>query len=167
MEKENKEKEDALTVYEVSYLLLPSLAIEQVPREIESIKESIISRGGAVISDENPVLIDLAYSMTKVVQTVRHKVTTGYFGWVKFEMPAGGIEAVKKSFDANESVLRYLILKTVKENTLLLGKMKLQKEEKVRSEPMGDEGVEAPAPEAPKETSSEEIDKTIDNLVIV
>ena len=159
-----QEKGDMLTVYEVSYLLLPSLAVEQVPREMESIKESIISRGGVVLSGETPVLIDLAYPMTKVVQTVRHKVSTGYFGWIKFELSAEGIEVVKKNLDAENDVLRYLIIKTVRENTLLNGKMKLQKEERARRE--GEENAEEVVPEAVKEVSPEELDKSIDDLVV-
>lgn len=160
----NIEKGDILTVYEVSYLLLPSLALEQVPLEVTSIKEVISSRGGAVISDEDPILIDLAYPMTKVVQTLRHKATTGYFGWIKFEMTSGGIEAVKKALDANDKILRYLIIKTVRENTLLLGKMKLEKEEKSRRE---DEEGEIVTDEVAKDVApEEEIDKSIDDLVI-
>ncbi|HEY4505726.1 MAG TPA: 30S ribosomal protein S6 [Candidatus Paceibacterota bacterium] len=152
-----------LTVYEVSYLLLPSLAEEQVPSTTIKIKDSIVVLGGTVISDENPVLIDLAYPMTKVVQTIRHKAKTGYFGWIKFEMPSEGVEVVKKNFDENGEVLRYLIIKTVRENTLLLGKMKLAKEEKVKR----DEGESAnEIPEVAKEIVPEDLDKSIDELVV-
>lgn len=132
MEKENtQEKADMLTVYEVSYLLLPSLAQEQVPAKVESIKQAISSAGGSVISFEDPVLIDLAYSMVKVLQTSRHKADSGYFGWIKFEVAKDAVEAIKKTLDNSEEILRYLIIKTVKENTLLNGKMKLQREDKI------------------------------------
>ncbi len=124
-----QEMEGTLTVYEVSYLLLPSLATEQVPGKAAALKEALTSLGGEVLADEDPILIDLAYPMTKVVQTVRHKATTGYFGWIKFEMPQHGMEAVKKALDANDEILRYLIIKTVKENTLLEGKMKFEKDQ--------------------------------------
>lgn len=165
MQTENLEaKGDMGTVYEVSYLLLPSLAEEQVPAKATALQDVLTSAGGAIISDENPILIDLAYSMTKVVGTTRHKVNSGYFGWVKFEMPktegVAGIEAVKKSLDANPEITRYLIIKTVRENTLLEGKMKLRKEEKRR-----DEELENVSPELVK-ADSEEIDKSIDDLVI-
>lgn len=163
MEEIIKEKSDMLAVYEVSYLLLPSLAVEQVPGKAAGFKTMLTSLGGTVISDENPVLIDLAYSMTKVVGTDRHKAATGYFGWIKFEMAAGDVEKVKKAMDADNDTLRYLIIKTVRENTLLNGKMKLQKEEKVMRE---DDSDEAAAPEVLKETAPEEVDKSIDELVI-
>src|SRR3989344_4626893 len=96
------------TVYEVSYLLLPSLASEQIPATATSFKEQLSSLGAIIISYEDPVLIDLSYPMTKAVQTVRHKVNTGYFGWIKFEMASRVIESLKKAVDANPDVLRYL-----------------------------------------------------------
>jgi len=129
-----QEKGSEMTVYEVSYLLLPSLAVEQVPAKADALKKVVTDAGGEVLSFETPVLIDLAYSMTKVVQTVRHKVNKGYFGWIKFETSKEGIEAVKKALDADNEILRHLIIKTVRENTLLLGKMKLAKEEKFTKE---------------------------------
>ena len=160
-----EELKDKSLVYEVSFLLLPSLASEQVPGKAASLKEILTSLGGEVLSGEDPVLIDLAYPMLKIIQTVRHKVNTGYFGWIKFEISKEGIGKVKKALDANDDIVRYLIIKTVRENTLLNGRMKLAKEEKVRK----DEDVEADevAPESTKETTVEELDKSIDNLVIV
>ncbi|MES3004936.1 MAG: 30S ribosomal protein S6 [Patescibacteria group bacterium] len=150
-----QEKGDKMTVYEVSYLLLPSLAVEQVPAKAASLKEVVSQAGGELISDEDPVLIDLAYPMTKVVSTLRHKVNKGYFGWIKFEIPLEseaeikGIEAVKKNFDADNEILRHLIIKTVKENTLINGKMKLLKEEKSRREDVAEDSQEEA--ELPKE----------------
>ncbi len=166
MENDTKQGETAAdnsTVYEISYLLLPSIATEQAPLKAASFKDKLVSLGATIISDENPVLIDLSYPMTKVVQTVRHKATSGYFGWIKFEMSQGEIEAVKKAFDENMEVLRYLIIKTVRENTLLNGKMKLQKEDKTKKE----EEIPLDVPEVAKEIVPEELDKSIDELVIV
>jgi ribosomal protein S6 len=161
MEEIIKEKDDSLAVYELSFLLLPSLAQEQVPAKADAIKNVVTSAGGTVISGEEPILIDLAYGMVKVISTVRHKVTTGYFGWTKFEISTTGIEAVKKALDSNDDVIRYLIIRTVRENTLLNGKMKLQKEMIRRDEEVEEEVV------AEKEIVPEDVDKSIDELVIV
>ena len=168
MEKISIDKADNLAVYEASYIFLPSLAPEQVPAKVESLKNSITSAGGEMISSEDAILIDLAYPMTKIVQTVRHKVNKGYFGWMKFEISRDGIEKIKKSLDANLDVVRYIIIKTVRENTLLNGKMKIQKEERASREESRDESREEEvAPEAPVATPPEELDKSIDELVIV
>ena len=158
------------TIYEVSYLLLPNISPEQAMVKVGSLKDKIASLGGGIISDENPVLIDLAYSMTKVVQAVRHKVSTGYFSWVKFEISneneKGGVGLVKKMLDTNDNVLRYLIIKTVRENTLLSGKMKLGNAEKIKPDQrqsFEEEEMIEPA----KEMILEDVDKSIDDLVIV
>lgn len=167
MENENIiiEKGDNATVYEVSYLLLPSLAIEQVPGKAANLKDTLTSLGGAIISTEDPILIDLAYPMTKVVQTTRHKVSKAYFGWIKFEIEAEGAEKVKKAFDMDAEIVRYLIIKTVRENTLLEGKMRFHKEEREDKAREDREGGESEG-EAPKEVAVEEGDKSIDELVI-
>ena len=162
MEEINQEKSDMLSVYEVSYLLLPSLAVEQVPGKATYIKDMLTRLGGAVISLENPVLIDLAYPMVKVVGTERHKANSGYFGWIKFEMTKGDVEKVKKALDADADTVRYLIVKTVRENTLLNGKMKLKSEEKfVKDEDALEEGSLEGVKEAP-----EELDKSIEEMVV-
>ena len=158
-------EKDRVTVYEVSYLLLPSIAEEQISAKTLALKEILEKAGSSIISDENPVLIDIAYPMTKVVGTVRHKANSGYFGWIKFEIEALGISKVKKAFESNDDVLRFLIMKTVRENTLLNGKMMFKKEEKAKkeeSEP-ADEVLDEPV----KEQMPEDIDKSIDDLVIV
>ena len=159
-----KEKGDMATVYEVSYLLLPSLASEQVPGKSDAIKEQIEKLGGAIISFENPVLIDLAYPMVKVTHSGRTKVSGAYFGWIKFELSSDGVGKVKDLLDADAEIVRHLIIKTVRENTLLNGKMKFQKEERVRR----DEEVEGEIAEADasKDSSIEEVDKNIEDLVI-
>ena len=113
-------------IYEISYLLLPFISQEQIESKALSLKEVMQKIGGLVISDENPVLIDLSYSITKMISTVSHKCNAGYFGWIKFELEAEKLSELKKSLDNNNDVLRYLIIKTVRENTLLHGKMRFK-----------------------------------------
>lgn len=164
---ESGENQEKGSVYEVSYLLLPSISAEQIDTKVATLKGLIQKIGAEFISDENPVLIDLAYPMTKVVATVSHKCDSGYFGWAKFEAEAGKLTDLKKSLDNNGDVLRYLIIKTVRENTLLNGKMKFKSEE--RAQKYEDEVVAdaVDVPEIVKETSAEELDKSIDELVVV
>lgn len=164
MQEENKEKVGEMTVYEMSFILLPSLAESEIPAKVSGLKDMVTSAGGAVISFEDPVLIDLAYPMTKVTPTTRTKVNSGYFGWVKFELDAEATEKVKNNLDNNAEVVRYLLIKTVKENTLLNGKMNLFREDKRKDEVL--EVLDEVVPEEVKESSSEEVDKSIDELVV-
>lgn len=167
MEKQKKEKVDNMNIYELSYILLPSLAESEISSSVDSLKRNISELDGAFVSSEDPVLIDLAYSMVKVTPTSRAKVDSGYFGWMKFELSVSEVEKIKIKLDETAEVVRYLLIKTVRENTLLNGKMKFHKEERKKDEelPLIENGA-VELPEEVKESSSEDLDKSIDDLVI-
>lgn len=167
MEKQIEEKVGVMTVYELSYILLPSLAESEIPAKVGSLKDLITEAGGAVVSFEEPCLVDLAYQMTKVTPTSRTKVESGHFGWIKFELSSDEAEKLKIKLDNLAEVVRYLLIKTVKENTLLNGKMNLVREDKQRKEEViesEEEVVEVDSVE--KESTPEEVDKSIDELVV-
>ncbi len=106
------------TVYEVGYHIVPAVSPEKLPAEVDAIKAVLAGNNATIISEEAPKLRTLAYQMVKAIGPARHKYDTAYFGWIKFEAaPEAAIE-VKKAMDANEKVLRYLLIKTVAENTL-------------------------------------------------
>lgn len=165
MEKENTTpskvapKTDSSKIYELGYILVASIPEEKIALEVASLKDLLTTNGAEVVSSEDPILIDLAYSMTKVVAAQRQKYSRGYFGWVKFEGEGEALTAIKKVLDLSPTILRYLIVKTVRENTLLNGKMVLRKEE--REEVMAEEAI---TDEALLEVP--EVDKVIDDLVI-
>ena len=73
---------------------------------------------GEIISDEMPKMIPLAYTMSKVIQNVRNKFNTAYFGWIKFEINSEKVLELKKKLDLDPNIVRFLIIKTVKENTI-------------------------------------------------
>ncbi len=106
-------------VYEIGYLLISSIPPEKVGEEVAFIK-SLLEKGNAsVIAEGAPELQKLAYEMRKKIGAVYHKYQEAYFGWLKFELEPSKIEAIKNALDARESVLRELIITTVKENTFL------------------------------------------------
>ncbi len=117
---ENKGTEDANNrVYELGYLLIPTLEEGNVPAVAGDLKDLITSSfKGEVISDDMPKSISLAYTMLKVTNNVRSKYDTAYFGWVKFTMDSDKIVELKKKLDLDPNMVRFLILKTVKENTI-------------------------------------------------
>lgn len=152
-------KTDTSKIYELGYILVSSLPDEKITEEVESIKTLLVKNGAEIVSGEDPILIDLAYPMVKVVSTQRQKYSRGYFGWVKFETEGDTLAEIKKALDLSSTMLRYMIVKTVRENTLLNGKMILRKEEREEMVPeeVGDEvSIE----------SAEVLDKSIDDLVI-
>ncbi len=106
-------------VYELGYILVPTLEEGTVPAVAGDLKELITTTyKGEFISEEMPKMMTLAYQMLKVTNNIRNKFTTGYFGWIKFTMNAEGILAFKKQLDLDPNIIRFLILKTVRENTI-------------------------------------------------
>jgi ribosomal protein S6 len=161
-------KTDTSKFYELGYILVPSLDQASATKEMDRIGELFTSRGGQYISGEMPVLIDLEYQMVKVIHAHREKCDQGYFGWMKFEIETEAINEIKKALDLSDSMLRYLLIKTVGENTLLNGKMSLALGDDKRKgfDDVSEEEIEAMKEEAPVEVNQEELDKSIDDLVI-
>ncbi len=151
-------------IYEVSYLLAPTIPEENVAGLYGDLKELIASLGGSVISDEMPKLIELAYPMLKVVQNVRNKFSSAYFGWVKFSMEAEKVLELKKKVDLDPNIVRSLIIKTVKENTLA-SKRFVSKEGGHSKRPMFTKKENNPEEAAP--INKEEVDKEIDAMISV
>ena len=148
-------KEDRSEVYEIGYLLVSSIPEEKVASEAAALKEILSKKGAEFLGEEAPELRTLAYTMVKKIGTSNHRFDQGYFGWFKFEMAAKSIEAVKKAFEERPSMLRMLLITTVKEATYL------GKKAPVVEAPVT-ESAEAPVV-AP--ASAEEMDKSIDAMV--
>jgi ribosomal protein S6 len=156
-----EEKNIDARVYEVGYLLVPTLSEQEMPGVYSSLKDLIVSLGGEMISDEMPKMIDLAYTMKKTIQNVRSRFDTAYFGWSKFFMDADKVSELKKKLDLNPQVIRFLIVKTVKENTIAA--KKFTNRDSVRRKPFSakkEEGAEEALP-----INKEEVDKEIDAMV--
>ncbi len=114
-----EEKEVARTgVYEVGYLLVPSIAEENLGGEVTALKDSLTAHGVTFISDEYPKMIELAYEMSRSIANKKQKFSYGYFGWVKFEATTEAAKVIKAELDMNEKLIRYLLIKTARENTM-------------------------------------------------
>jgi ribosomal protein S6 len=146
-------------VYELGYLLVPTISEEELPVQYGNLKELLATLGGVAISDEMPKMIQLAYSMIKVVANVRNKFNTAYFGWIKFTMETDKVLELKKKLDLSPYFIRFLILKTVKENTIA-AKRFVRGEVMHRRPPVKKADDEAAVP-----INKEEVDKEIDAMV--
>ncbi|MCX6757886.1 MAG: 30S ribosomal protein S6 [Candidatus Nomurabacteria bacterium] len=147
-------------VYEVGYLLSNAIEEAEVPVEYGNLKDFVASFGGVIISDEMPKKIDLAYTIEKVIKNIKHKFDSAYFGWIKFEMTPEKVLELKKKLDLDIKIVRFIIIKTVRENTLAVKKF-VRSDIKRHTPKLRAEGEEAP------EINKEEIDKEIDAMVEV
>jgi len=149
-------------VYELGYHIVSTVAEENLPKEVETLKAIVLKDGGSLVSEGEPKLINLAYSMTKSVADTKKKFDTAYFGWIKFETKSELMPSIKKAVDANEHVLRYLLIKTVRENTMFTPKLTVRTAEATEA-PKVKKSIKT---EEKKATSVEDLDKTIDELIV-
>lgn len=149
------------TVYEVGFHIVPAVSPESLPKEVDAIKAFLEKHGATIISEEFPKARALAYPMVKVVGQTRHTYDTAHFGWIKFEAPREVAAEVEKFFQASEKVLRHLLIKTVRENTLYGAKL-ISQEERAKEEASKEVAKEPKA----ATTTPEDIDKSIDKLVV-
>lgn len=117
--------EKTTRVYELGYLLIPTTPEGEVATQTETITKAITAAEGTVVGEGAPDFIDLAYQMEQSLGSKKFKWNQGYFGWIKFEMEAAQAEALKKALDANTTIIRYILLKTSVENTVVFKKPKL------------------------------------------
>lgn len=99
-------------VYEIGYHLLSTISKDALEKEVGALRDAISGLGGEVVGERLPVSVELAYSIDKEVSGKRESFTEAYFGWAAFELSASDIEKVKEVLDQNDSILRFLITKT-------------------------------------------------------
>ena len=90
MKKEEKTEEkdnlEVLGVYEIGYLLVPSIPEEKIAEEAASVRGQVEKEGGLLIMEDIPKMRPLAYSISKIIDSKRERFNQAYFGWVKFEI---------------------------------------------------------------------------------
>jgi ribosomal protein S6 len=113
-----EEKEVRMSVYEVGYIMVPSIAEENLGAEVIALKDTFTAEGAVFVSDEYPKMIELAHEMSRSINNKKQKFSYGYFGWVKFECTTEQTRVIKTNLDKNETLVRYLMIKTVRESTM-------------------------------------------------
>lgn len=106
-------------VYEVGYHILSSVDEGNIEKEREALVAIITKFNGIVISEEMPALVDLAYDMDKIIENKRQIYSQAYFGWIKFDLSQDSITSLEKEVEALKSMLRFILIKTVRENTII------------------------------------------------
>jgi ribosomal protein S6 len=114
------ERQDGIQVYELAFHLVPTLSEDEVMVQFSHLKSLIEKKGGTFISEETPQMTNLAYEISKTVKAQKKHYTSSFFGWVKFELNPEEIAGLEKQVKGFEPMLRYLLITTVRENTLFV-----------------------------------------------
>ncbi|MBX4195724.1 30S ribosomal protein S6 [Candidatus Parcubacteria bacterium] len=119
-------------VYELGYLILPSIAEENVSDVVNAIKGIISKVGGTEIASEDPIKFELAYTMSKTVSARKYVVDEAYLGWVKFECEPNCVPEVNNAVKGLDEVLRHLLVKAPRETTFTFAAALKAREDKER-----------------------------------
>lgn len=126
---------EELTVYEIGYLILPSIPEDKLSSVTSAIRKVIITEGGTEIDAEEPFKEPLAYTMSKTIGASRYVLSDAYLGWIKFEADRAKAPAIKAGMEKIEEILRFLLIKAQRETTFTLAKARAAVEEKKESAP--------------------------------
>ena len=155
----NEEK----TIYEIGYHVVSTVAEGELLAQVSLVKEAIKKENGVLIMEESPKKISLAYPMSKMESGERTIFDAAYFGWLKFEIDRDNIGSIKRALDENKDILRFLIIKTVREDTRVPRHVvTAQKAEAPKPKPT----IKLTKKETPASVIDAEIDKTIEDLVV-
>jgi ribosomal protein S6 len=149
-------------IYEVGYHIISSVSEENIPKEVEKIKSYLAKEKAVIISEEAPKLRPLAYSIKKSFEGSYKTYDKAYFGFIKFALSEGAdIKTIDAGMKNNESILRYIVIKTVRENTMYSPKITIFSDKDAKIKTFKEDKIV----KGEKTATIEEIDKSIDALV--
>jgi ribosomal protein S6 len=156
---------DEKRVYEIGYHLVPTLDERARGDAVDALRKAVEDRGGLILNEVYPELIDLSYEMTHDMLGKRHRFETAYFGWMFVELSGGEIPEIERYLQASEQILRALAVQTTREHALASTSYSFNKEGSFTLHTEEEEEVEDREEEDKGELSEEEVDKAIDDLV--
>ena len=148
-----RETKDA-SLYEISYLIVPSISAEEAEAVAAKITGLFTDAGGTLVSSESPKVRPLAYEVGKRSKGARTVFDTAYFGHAYFRLVEVDLAGLSKKINALSEVLRSLLL-AIPEDALAP-----KRAEPIRPRREAPEGGES------KPINPEELDKQIEQLVV-
>jgi len=169
---------DERRVYELGYHMVPTLTEEELQKEVDSLRGAISELKGTFVSESEPALIELAYTMVIGEGGKNTRYDTAYFGWIKFDLEPVHLAHLQDEVIAdNKNILRHLLIKTVAEDTRaqvnleeLKGLKEVKSDEKIAPAPKAEAKEEKKEEtkeqtEASKKAAAKDLDSTIDKLL--
>lgn len=140
----HEEKEVVTRVYEAGYHIVPTVKEEDVEKVVTRIRGEIEKLGGSFIAEGAPSLIKLAYDMDKREGEKHVAYDRAYFGWIKFEASTDSAAKLTAFLNADASILRSIVFKTVREDTRAKFKApqlrEVKRSDTLKAAPRKDEG---------------------------
>ncbi len=152
------ESETETSIYEICYLLRGDVDEEKALEISEHLRKAAEDEKGIIVQENKPQKQNIAYPIKKHL--------TAYCGLLKFIFPIDKIEALKKSIEKNEDVLRLFLTRanTEKENTKRPPRKLVKKPIDVSSKQIQTQQKEGAVAEKDA-LQVEEIDKKIEEIL--
>lgn len=151
-------------IYEMGFLLLPTLSEEAVSTEAAEIKSIIEKAEGEYITQDAPTLITLAYSMTTGTTGHKRSFDKAYFGWIKFQASGTAVEFIKRKYKEMPNFLRFIIIQSVKDTGSSSTKLSLKTAVTDAVKVMVDENSVNSSPKA--SIDEVQLNKSIEQLIV-
>ncbi|PIR86303.1 hypothetical protein COU13_01735 [Candidatus Kaiserbacteria bacterium CG10_big_fil_rev_8_21_14_0_10_43_70] len=87
-----------------------------------------------------------------------------YFGWIKFECDASNVFALDEILRADENVLRYIIFKTIREDTRAVARPRVLRDVKRTDIITSTPKKGAQEKDVGKEASEKDLDKALEDI---
>jgi len=155
---------DIKTVYEVGYNILPIVEEGEVEGVVSRFRDTIEKAGGVFVSEGASQKIQLSYPMAVWANGKWTNYTEAFFGWIKFELSPNQLSDVEAMFKSDASVLRFLLIKTVREDTRANVRQFVLKEVK-RTDTIKSAPRTRSTSETKEAVSDEKLDEAIEGLV--
>ena len=157
---------DERATYELGYHLVPSLSETDLALRVEELMKVIADHGGNILSEGAPQSCNLTYTMRRLRGGTWEKYDTTFFGWMRFEAPAEALPAVKAALEANEHLVRHLLLKLDAKALALAPEPRKPQPVELKEVEAEPKALEKKHVEEEKgEVQEEELDKQIEELI--
>jgi len=151
-------KESISGIYEVGFQIIPTVTSAEAQDIFSKIRDIVEANGTEIIASNNPESISLAYEMRKKIGGKFQKYNDAYFAWIKYASSSDKVTKIRSEIEKIEAVLRFIIITTVRENTLISQKSAIIRKPESESH--------EPKMEVTPEAMDEEINKTLEGLEI-
>ncbi len=149
-------------IYEVGFQVVPTVEESAVPAVVDAIRAELGKGDAELISEQAPAKMHLAYTIERKATGRNERYDEAYFGFIKFATERENIQALEAFLRSNRSILRYLLIETVREDISSAPRRATFTSDRLEGEVIKKPTAE---PEKVGEVSEADLDKSIDALV--
>lgn len=101
-------------VYELGFHIDPELPTEEMKKAYREIRD-LVSDKGTLVAEGEPVMLPLAYTISRQETSGRRDFNSAYFSWVVYETEAGNHADIIAAAGADKRIIRFIDLVTTKD----------------------------------------------------